>query len=151
MLRIAKFLIFIGIFLASAVITAAQGPDLRKIESPLQEEFDFRIGQILGLNLHIDGIKWTVLKADAGDMTRWTAGKTTKTSFTNELENLTDTPLILSIILLLEDDRGRQLERVELKRIKVGPGRYTQAIQKIKIDGGNLADTAKVYIFAEVE
>lgn len=151
MRRIAEILIIFGAILAIAGIAAAQGPDFQEVGSPLQEEFDFKIGQILNLNLRIDGIKWTVLKADAGDDSGWTAGKTTKTSFTNELENLTDTTLTLSIILLLEDDRGRQLERVEFKRIKVGPGRYNQDIQKIKVDGGNLAHIAKVYIFAEVE
>ena len=151
MRRIAEHLIIFGAILAIAGVSAAQGPNLREVESPLQEEFDFKIGQTLNLNLRIDGIKWTVLSASAGDDSGWTAGKTTKTSFTSELENLTDTTLTLSIILLLEDERGRQLERLEFKRIKVGPGRYNQNVQKIKVDGGTLTETAKVYIFAEVE
>ncbi len=151
MRRIAEVLIVFGAILASVGIAAAQGTDLRDVSSPFQEDFDFKIGQTLDLNLRINGIKWTVLRASAGDNEGWTAGKKTKTSFTNELENLTDTPLTLSVIILLEDERGRPLERIKLKKIKVGPGRYNEDIQKIKVDGGNLAQTAKVYIFAEVE
>ena len=43
------------------------------------------------------------------------------------------------------------MERIELKKIKVGAGRYDEDIQKVKVDGGVLAETGKVYIFAEVE
>jgi len=151
MRRIAEVLIVIGAILASAGIAAAQSTELREVSSPFGEEFDFKVGQTLDLNLRINGIKWTVLRASAGDDEGWTAGKKTKTTFTSEFENLTDTALALSAIILLEDERGRQLERIELKKIKVGPGRYNEDIQKIKVDGGNLAQTAKIYIFAEVE
>jgi len=151
MRHFAQLLIFVGAILAVAGITAAQGTDLRDVSSPFQEEFTFKVGQTLDLNLRIDGIKWAVLKASAGDKTEWTAGKRVKTSITTEMENLTNTPLAIRIILLLEDDRGRPLERIELRKIKVGVGRYNEDLQKVKVDGGNLADTAKAYIFAEVE
>ena len=151
MRRYAQVLIIVGAILSVAGITAAQGTDLRDVSSPFQEEFAFKVGQTLDLNLRIDGIRWAVLRASAGDEAGWTAGKKAKTSITNELENLTNIPLTLSVIILLEDDRGRPLERIKLKKIKVAPGRYDEDIQKIKVDGGNLAETAKAYIFAEVE
>ncbi len=151
MRQIASVLMFLAAVLASAGIVAAQGADLRVVGSPFTEEFDYKVGQILDLNLRLEGLRWSVLRAGARDEADWTEGKKVKTSFTNELENLTDRPLTLSIIILLEDDRGRQLERVELKKIKVGAGRYDEDIQKIKVDGGVLAETAKIYIFAEVE
>ncbi len=148
---VANVLVFLGAVLVFAGGVAAQGADRREVGSPFQEEFDFTIGQTLDLNIRIDGINWSTLRAGAGDEADWREGKKIKTSFTNELENLTNTPLTLSVIILLEDDRGRQLERIELKKIKVGAGRYDEDIQKIKVDGGVLAETSKVYTVAEVE
>lgn len=151
MRRVVAVLTFIGVILVSAGFVVGQDTDLREVTSPFQEEFDFRIGQTLDLDIRIDGLRWVVLRAGAGDAQEWTAGKMFKTSFTHELENLTDMPLTLSTIILLEDERGRQLERVELKRIRIGGGRYIEDIQKIKIDGAILTDTAKIYIFSEVK
>lgn len=151
MQRFGEVLFLFGAFLVAAGFVVGQEADLREATSPFQEEFDFRIGQTLELELRIDGLRWAVLRAGAGDSEDWTTGKKVKTYFTNELENLTDMPLTMSAIILLEDERGRQLERVELKRIRVGGGRYIEDIQKIKIDGGTLSETAKIYIFAEVK
>lgn len=151
MRRILEVLIFVGVILTSAGFAVGQDTDPREVASPFQEEFDFRIGQTLDLEVRVDGLRWVVLRAGAGDAQEWTAGKKFKTSFTSELENLTDMPLTLSTILLLEDDRGRQLERIQLKRIRVGGGRYVEDIQKIKIDGASLTETAKIYIFSEVK
>lgn len=151
MRRFVEVLLLFGAVLASAAIAVGQEAELREVTSPFQEDFNFRIGQTLELEVRIDGLRWVVLRAGAGDAEEWTAGKKVKTSFTNELENLTDMPVTLNAIILLEDDRGRQLERVELKRIRIGGGRYIEDIQKIKIDGGSLSETAKIYIFAEVK
>jgi len=142
---------FLVVILASAGFVAAQGTELEVVDSPYAEEFDYKVGQTLDLNLRLGGLRWSVLTVGAGDEADWREGKKVKTYFTNELENLTNTPLTFSIIILLEDDRGRQLERIKLKNIKVGAGRYFEDIQKVKVDGGILAGTGKVYLFAEVK
>jgi hypothetical protein len=147
----SSIVILLAVVLASAGIVAAQGAELKVVSSPFTEELDFEVGQTLDLNLRLEGLRWGVLSAGAGDEADWREGKKVKTSFTIELENLTNTSLTFSIIILLEDDRGRQLERIKLKNIKVGAGRYIEDIQKIKVDGGVLAETAKIYIFAEVK
>lgn len=146
-----KMLIFLVAILASVGIAAAQSSDLREVSSPFTEEFDYQIGQTLDLNILLNGVNWGFLRIGAGDEEDWTSGKTVKTTFTNQLKNLTDSTLSLSVIILLEDEKGRQLERIRLKKIKVGSGRSIENIQRVKIDGGNLEDTAKVYFFAEVE
>lgn len=146
-----KMLIFLVAILASVGIAAAQSSDLREVSSPFTEEFDYQIGQTLDLNILLNGVNWGFLRIGAGDEEDWTSGKTVKTTFTNQLKNLTDSTLSLSVIILLEDEKGRQLDRIRLKKIKVGSGRSIENIQRVKIDGGNLEDTAKVYFFAEVE
>ena len=151
MRRLAEIFVLFGVIMASAGFAVGQDADLRDVSNPFQEEFEFSIGQTLDLEIRVEGLRWIVLRASAGDAQDWAAGKKIKTSFTNELENLNDMPLTLSAIILLEDDRGRQLDRVELKRIRVGGGRYVEDIQKIKIDGASLTETAKIYIFAEVK
>ena len=151
MQHIARVIILLAVVLATAGTVAAQGADPRVVESPFTEEFDYKVGQILELNLRLNGLRWSVLSVSAGDESEWREGKKVKSSLTNELENLGDTRRTLSIIMLLEDDRGRQLQRIKFKNIKVGFGRYIEDIQKVKVDGGILADTAKIYIFAEVK
>ncbi len=150
MRQFAKAMMFLAIFPVVAGSVAAQDADLTVVTSPFAEEFDFKIGRTLDLNLRLEGLKWTTLSADAGDESGWRDGKNVKVVFTNYLENLTDTPLSWSIIVLLEDGRGRQLERIEFKTVKVGGGKFDRDTQKIKVDGGLLKETAKIYLFAEV-
>lgn len=131
-------------------IASAQGNEIRAVSSPFQEEFEYTVGETLDLNLEIDGIRWTVLRIGAGDPDNWSPGNRVKATFTNEVSNIVDDQRSLMIILLLEDDRGRKLERVELKTIRVGAGNSDEDIQKVKIDSGILAETGKIYLFAEI-
>ena len=150
MRRFSIVLMFLAAFPVFAGSVAAQGDDMRAVTSPFAEELDFKIGRTLDLNLLVEGVKWTTLRADAGDEADWRDGKNVKVVFTNQLENLTDRPRTVSVIVLLEDSRGRQLERIELKVVKIGAGKYDEDRQKIKVDGGLLVETAKIYLFAEV-
>jgi len=143
--------VFLGLALVASGIASAQNAGVREATSPFTEEFDHKIGQTLNLDLSVAGIKWTLIKTSAGNRADWADGQDTKTTFTTELENLTDTFRVFSIIILLEDERGRQLIRIELKGIKTKPGKFVKDVQKIKIDGALLTDTSKVYIFAEVQ
>jgi len=89
MRHIESVVMFLVVILASAGFVAAQGTELEVVDSPYAEEFDYKVGQTLDLNLRLGGLRWSVLTVGAGDEADWREGKKVKTYFTNELENLT--------------------------------------------------------------
>ncbi len=133
-----------------AAFAGAQDSEFRRVDSPFAEEFDCSLGDNVDLGVEIGGLRWSVFRVAVDSGAELVEGKKVKTFFSNELENPTDTSMTLSIIILLEDSRGNQLERIELKSIKVGKGKSDQDTQKIKVDGAILAKLGKVYIFAEI-
>ena len=133
-----------------ASMAVAQEDTLRDVENPLEEEFDYQVGEQLELDVRIDGLGWRWLRIDGGDPTDFVGGKDVRVEISLEADNQTNKTLALDVILLLEDGRGNQLDRVELKTFKVSGGRLKQDNQKVRIDGGVLADMGKIYIFAEV-
>ncbi len=150
MRRIVFYLLIPLAIVTLASTSLAQEGLLRDVESPLDEEFDYRVGEQLELNVRVDGLGWRWVRIDGGDPAEFEDGKDTRVEISLEADNQTNDTLALDIILLLEDASGNQLERVELKKFKVPGGRLKQDSQKVRIDGGVLAEMGKIYIFAEV-
>ncbi|MCD4749844.1 MAG: hypothetical protein K8R59_10770 [Thermoanaerobaculales bacterium] len=144
-------LLVVVVFTGLASSVSAQEDEPRKVTSPFQEEYEIKVGEVLNLEVLLDGLLWRSFRIDAGDPVDFQAGNNVRTTITNELENLGEETLNLEVILLLEDERGRQLGRLVLRPIKAGGGRFKEDSQKYKIDGRVLAETAKVYFFAEVK
>ena len=122
-----------------------------EVQSPFQGEFVYPPGQVIELNLLIDGVHWSTFKLDGGDPADLKPGKTTKVEVVNTLENTASRTRVLSIVILLEDSTGNLLERLSLGEVKLSKGRYRSDRQKFKLRNDTLIDLAKIYIFAEIK
>lgn len=148
MQRISLSLVILSV--AFALPVHAQGSDITRGENPFQEEYDYEVEQRLDLNIQIDALIVRSLRINAGDPQEFVAGENVKTFIYLEIENPSESSASISTILLLEDAQGSQLERVELKTVKVSSGDAKESEMKVKLDGRTLRELAKVYIFAEV-
>ncbi len=144
-------LLVLSFLISLAPYSVAQETPPRVGDNPFEEEFDYRVGDQLELNVSIDGLVWRLFTIDGGDPADHTSDKEVRTEIGLEAENSTNSSLTLTIILLLEDPGGNQLQRVELKSFKVSGGRLKQDVQKIRINGAVLAEMGKIYFFAEVD
>jgi hypothetical protein len=135
---------------ASAIPMFVHGADGRQVENPYQEEFDYELGERLELDVQIGALVLNSLRVVAGNQDDIEAGKTVKAFVYLELENPSDSSASIDTILLLEDEQGIQLERVELKSVKVSSGDAKEDDQKVKLDGRTLRDLGKIYLYAEV-
>jgi len=123
----------------------------KEVDSPYQAEMNYHPGDLLELNLIIDGIRWSTFKLDAGDLSDLKSGNTTKIEVTNTLENVGSHTRSLSLVILLEDEKGSMLKRLTLGSIKLSKGKYRSDHQKFKVMDENLMELAKIYIFAETK
>jgi hypothetical protein len=131
-------------------LSAQGGANYTPVENPYQAEYEFTVGSDLTPNVSIDDVRWRLLRLDVDDGDAPIAGEEIKAEVTIEVENLGERSARVNLILLLEDDRGGQLERVELKTFKASSGRFESEVQRIKIDGGTAQRLGKVYVFAEI-
>lgn len=129
---------------------AAQGGAFEAVSNPFMDEFEFALGADLTPNVEIDDVRWRLLRMDLDDDPP-VDGEESRVEFTIELENLNERSKKFNLIVLLEDERGGQLERVELDTVRASSGRLESDRQRVRVQGRSLLRLAKVYVLAEVE
>jgi len=122
----------------------------REVKSPFQEELNYSPGQVLTLNLLIDGVHWGTFKLESKNLEDLQPGDTTKVDVINTVENTVSKTKVVSFVFLLEDSSGTLLERLSLDKIKLSRRRNRDDRQKFKLQTDSLIDLSKLYIFAEV-
>ncbi len=126
-------------------------PPPKEVQSPFQEEIEYKPGQLLELNLLIDGIHWTSFKIGSQNTEDLKPGKTTKIEVINTLENRSSHSRVISIVILLENETGNLLQRLSMGEVKLSKGKYRTDRQKFKVETDALIGLSKIYIFAETK
>ena len=127
----------------------AQDADYAAVESPFQDEFDYRIGADLKPLVAVDGVRWIRFAVRSRSDREYEPAQPVPVSVEVDLFNNGDSADVL-LIVLFEDENGTSLDRLELGRIKAGRGRLKEEVQKHKITQSVLEATRKVYLFFEV-
>ncbi len=129
----------------------AQNRDFRVVDNPFQGEFEYRVNHEMEPLVEIDGVRWSrfavLLRGDrALDPER-------ENPVTIELDfqNTTSEKARMQVVILFEDADGNPLVRVNYSPFKIGGKRFLATDQKFKIAGPVLTETAKVYLFCEVQ
>ena len=136
---------------ASAAIAGAQTTEYRVVESPFQEDFEFRVNSDLQPMVEVAGVRWTRfgvhVKGDRDIEAEKNVPVTVELGFVNTNPN----GVKVLVIALFEDASGNPLERVECSRVSANNDRLKESIQKFKVSGAVLNATRRVYLFCEVE
>ncbi len=128
---------------------AAQDADYAAVDNPFQGEFDYRIGTDLRPLVAVDGVRWIRFSIRPRSDREYESAKPVPVTVEVDVLNNGDSADV-QVIVLLEDENGTKLERLELEKIGAGRGRLREEVQKPKIAGSVLEATRKVYLFFEV-
>ena len=101
--------------------------------------------------MEIDGIRWDHARVDTQNSTDPVAGRENNVFATLRFENRNKRTVNLTVVLMLEDSNGSELERLVFLPIRLGGNRTKEFRQKFKIPGDDLLSTRKVYLFCNVD
>ena len=134
--------------LVTGIALAQGGPGYAPSENPFQGDFGFTLGQPTALHVDIQGVQLDSITLTAQGEVR--AGETVKCQVQVVGASVAEKKATLTVVLLLEDAEGRNLERVMLEPFKVKPGKPFDERQKLTAKGSALAAAARVYVFVQV-
>ena len=134
--------------LVAGLAFAQGGPGYAPAENPFQGDFGFTLGQPTALRVDIQGVQLDGITLTAQGEVR--AGEVVKCQVQVVGASVAEKKATLTVVLLLEDAEGRNLERVMLEPFKVKPGKPFDERQKLTAEGSALAAAARVYVFVQV-
>ena len=138
----------------TAVVVAApamaQDPEWRVVENPYQEDIEYDVGTTLAPMVEVDGIRWRSFSVERPDFSQIEDSETIDTEVVFEFENRRNKSARILVILLLEDESGAPLDRIEGRPFQLGGGRLKERRETARISAGNLKAAQRVYLFFEV-
>jgi hypothetical protein len=134
--------------LVAGLAFSQAGPAYAPAENPFQGDYGFTLGQPTELRVDIQGIRLDAIALFALGEVR--AGETVKCEVEVAGASVAEKKATLTVVLLLEDADGRNLERVKLEPFKVKPGKPFDERQKVAAEGSTLAAATRVYVFVQV-
>jgi hypothetical protein len=134
--------------LVAGLAFSQAGPAYTAAENPFQGDYGFTLGQPTELRVDIQGIRLAGITLIAQGEVR--AGETVKCEVAVAGASVAEKKATLTVVLLLEDADGRNLERVKLEPFKVKPGKPFDERQNVSAEGGTLAVAERVYVFVQV-
>lgn len=117
------------------------------------DEYPYSIGQELNPRLEISGVRWNLLRVRPRKPDREVEpGDSVDVIVDLGFENTTGSRARIVVVLLFEDESGRKLgERVVCDEERLRGGSSKIFDQKHEITAEMLLNTAKMYIYCEVE
>ncbi len=129
---------------------AAQNPDWRKVDNPYQEDVEYAIGDTHEPGVEVNDIRWRTFTIETPDEGPFAEGERIRTDVTVEFENRGGKSARILVILLLEDEDGGPLDRIEVKPFKLAAGRLKERKETTDLPAEVVGSARRVYLFLEV-
>ena len=146
-----KIVIAVTLMLVFSGMAAAQEPEFTSVESPFQDEFEYRVDTDLRPGVEVNGIRWTHFGVRTKEGKEIVADEEIPVTVELNFVSQSSEAAKVLVIVLFEDAQGAPLDRVECKPVRVAGERGKESVQKFKLEGHVLLDARRVYLFAEVE
>ena len=146
--RICYSFLFIGLAVA---IASGQEESVRQVGSPYQEGLPYLIGSDLEPAIEIEGVRWERVRVATKDGGDPEAGRDHVVVAELQFDNQRKAGVTLTVVLLLEDENGSQLERLPCPEIRLGGTRLKEYRTKFTVPGDDLLATRNIYLFCRVE
>jgi hypothetical protein len=137
--------------LFASMPTSAQEASYRQAENPYQEEVRLFVGVPVEPGVEIAGVQWQNLLVRTKSGGDPKAGDETPVVVELDFENRGDTGATLTVVVLLENGDGDQLERLSLPKLRLGGARAKTYREKFTVPGDDLLATRRAYLFCRVE
>jgi hypothetical protein len=134
-----------------AGFSAAQETEFRSVSNPFQEGYPYRIGEDLAPGVEIDDFRWTLVRLITRAEGEIEPGEEIALTAELEFENRREDGVRVLVVLLLEDQRGNPVERLQFSPFRAGGGRFKVVREKFKLPGDVLLATEGLYLFCEIQ
>jgi hypothetical protein len=138
---------------AIAAWTASAGaqvsPEYTKVGNDYGAEFAFAPGQPIRLGVEVEGVRFDTVGLTPQDEVR--AGANATCEIAVEGSSVASKKATVTLVLLLEDDKGQGLQRVSAEPFRVKSSRAFSEKQRVEVPGDALSAASKVYIFIEIK
>ena len=136
---------------STSVASSAQEASFRQAENPYQEDVRLFVGVPVEPGVEIIGVQWQSLLVRTKSGGDPKAGDDTQVVVELDFENRGDTGATVTVVVLLEDADGDQLERLALPELRLGGNRKKSYREKFTVPGDDLLATRKAYLYCRVE
>ena len=144
--------VFVVLAMCMTVAIGAQDAEFRAADNPYQEEFAYQLGQELTPNVEIEGVRWMSVRLRPRDEGEIDPEKDdVDVVLSVAFDNRGTDDARVQVIVLLEDDAGRPLDRLSVDPIRVRDGRTQEADEKFRVPGASLLAVGRIYLFLELE
>jgi hypothetical protein len=116
-------------------------------ENPFQGEYPFAAGQPISLKVTVEGVNLDTLTLAPEPA----SGDTVSCPVTFDGSNQGSGKVTVTAVVLLEDAKGKTLERLTMAQFRVKSGRPFSRREAITVQAASLTAAAKVYLFVKVE
>jgi hypothetical protein len=132
----------------AALAGAQVSPEYAQVANDYGAEFAFSPGRPIELRVEVLGIRFdTVAVTPQGEVA---AGTQVPCEVAVDGSSVAEKKATVTVVLLLEDNKGQSLERVTAEPFRVKSGRSFGEKQKREISGDALGSAAKIYVFIQV-
>jgi len=139
---------FIVSIMASPAV--AQDDEWRVVDNPYQEDIEYQIGATHTPGVEVEGVRWRSFKIETIERGLFAVGESVDTEVTLAIENRRTKSAKILVIMLLEDENGNPLDRIEARQFKVAAGRLKERTENVRLSGEVLNSTRRIYVFFEI-
>lgn len=130
--------------------SSAQNPDWRVVDNPYQEDIEYTIGTTHEPGVEVDGIRWRSFGIVTPERDPFAGGEPIRADVLVEFENRNSKSAKILVILLLENEDGAPLERIEVGQFKLSGNRLKERKVTAELAPEVVDATRKIYVFCEV-
>jgi hypothetical protein len=141
----------VAAFGAAMLAVAAGAQEVEQVSSPYQGEYAYTVGTDLTPHVSIDGVQIDALRIAPREGEEVTADRDVQVGVASTFTNNGSKTVHVLVVLLLEDEQGNSLERLELASLRVPSGKTRSGDQQFSVRGRVVLDLRKVYLFCELD
>lgn len=136
--------------LVAAVAAPALAQEFMSAPNPYQGEFAYTIDSELKPAVEVEGVRLRMVRVALKSPDDVRSGQGAAATILYDLENVGEATATAALVVLLEDEQGNGLDRVECEPARVVAGGAKSFRHKVRIQGDALLATRKVYLFFEI-
>ena len=137
--------------LACATPLSAQDDTARQSPNPYQEEIAFELGQPLAVNVEVEGVRWSTVRVSPPEGEQPAPGVDGTVVVDLSFDNRSRRGVDLVVALLLEDEGGAPLQRLNCPEVRLGGGKAREFRHSFTAPGDVLLAARRVYLFLEIQ
>lgn len=137
--------------LACATPLAAQDDTARQSPNPYQEEIAFELGRPLAVNVEVEGVRWVAVRVAPPEGEQPAAGVEGTVLVDLSFSNLSRRGVDLVVALLLEDEGGAPLQRLNCPEVHLGGSKAREYRHSFTAPGDVLLAARRLYLVFEVQ